>query len=134
MMKTTKVAGFTLIELMIAVAIVAIIASIAYPSYVDYVNQSRRADATTTLMNLQMAQERYRANNPNYASLAELGWANTSAEGFYTLAVIDVSATSYTATASATGAQAGDTACATISLDQDGPVTTTAAQRNCWNR
>lgn len=51
--------GFSLMELMIAVAIVAILASIAYPSYVGYIQQARRADAVASLMELAQFMERY---------------------------------------------------------------------------
>lgn len=135
-MKMFMVRGFTLIELMVVVAIVGIIASIAYPSYVGYMNQARRADAMTTLIQLQLAQERYRANNPLYGTLANLGFAAVSPEGNYALTVVLQADASlgYTATATAQAAQAGDNACATLSLNQDGPVVTTAAQQACWNR
>ncbi len=52
-------AGFTLIELMIVVAIIGIIAAIAYPSYQDSVNRTQRSDALTTLSRLATAQERF---------------------------------------------------------------------------
>lgn len=51
--------GFTLIEMMIVVAIVGIIAAIAYPSYQDSIMRSQRADAQTTLSSLASVQERY---------------------------------------------------------------------------
>lgn len=126
--------GFTLIELLIALVLVAILAAIALPSYQDSVRKSRRSDAVTALTNIQLAQEKYRANNSTYGTLAQLGLSSTSTEGYYTLTITGNSATAFTATATAGGAQASDTACATLVLDQDGPDVSTAAKRACWSR
>ena len=60
--------GFTLLELMIVVAIVAILAAIALPSYQEYVRAGRRGDAMNQVGSLQMALERWRAENPSYAN------------------------------------------------------------------
>lgn len=84
----TKPCGFTLIELMIVVAIIAILASIAYPAYDRYVTRAQRADAHDALMQIQLAQERWRANNPEYTE--DLGAATApevSADGIYDLDV-----------------------------------------------
>lgn len=106
--------GFTLIELMIAVAIVAVLASIAYPAYQDSVRKGRRAEAFTALSALQQAQERWRSNNASYtATLASLNVAATTSSGLYTIAVSGASATGYTATATANSgtSQASDGNC-----------------------
>ena len=58
--------GFTLIELMIVVAIIGIIAAIAYPSYQEYVRSAKRADAQTALMELAHFMERYYTANGRY--------------------------------------------------------------------
>lgn len=65
-----KQKGFTLIELMIVVAIIGIIAAIAYPSYRDSVNKTQRSDAMTSLSRLAAAQERYytRLSPASYAA------------------------------------------------------------------
>jgi type IV pilus assembly protein PilE len=65
--------GFTLIELMIVVAVIAILAAIAFPSYQNYVRNAQRSDGMTALMGIALAQERHRANNVAYAgSIATL--------------------------------------------------------------
>lgn len=58
--------GFTLIELMITVAIVALLASIAYPAYTDAVLKGRRAEGRTALLNLMQQQERYLTQSGSY--------------------------------------------------------------------
>ena len=59
--------GFTLIELMIGVAIVAILAAVALPQYKDYVSRSRLADASTGLSTIRAQMERYFQDNRTYA-------------------------------------------------------------------
>ena len=65
-----KLAGFTLIEVMIVVVIVAILAAIAYPSYTRYVQQTREAEAQGQIMELASALEAYRAKNFSYEHAA----------------------------------------------------------------
>ncbi|TRX02946.1 type IV pilin protein [Candidatus Methylobacter oryzae] len=125
--------GFTLIELMITVAIIGILAGIAYPSYTSYVTQAKRGDGKAGLLKLQQAQEKYRANNTTYGTLAQLGAANSSPDGQYTLAVTTNTATSYTLTATPTFT---DAQCNVLGIDQAGTrtVTGTSSVADCWNR
>ena len=127
--------GFTLIELMVAVAIIAILAVIAYPSYVDYMKRSKRADGKNALIAVQTAQEKFRANNPSYgATLNAIGVDGTSLEGYYTITLVAANATSYSATAAPRGTQVGDT-CGTFAVDQDGPDYDDGyANKDCWQR
>ncbi|MGB5729381.1 MAG: type IV pilin protein, partial [Thiogranum sp.] len=61
--------GFTLIELVIAIAIVGILASIAYPSYVNQMRQTRRADCEAGLMQMASAMERDFSRNNTYRDI-----------------------------------------------------------------
>lgn len=105
-------AGFTLIELMIVVAIVGILAAIAYPSYRDQVIKSRRSDAHSVLLDVAARQERFYFDNGSYANaLSALSYsadAIDTPEGYYSVSITASSATSYTITAAAQGDQASD--------------------------
>lgn len=91
--------GFTLIELLIVMVIVVVLAAVAYPSFVDSMRKSRRSEAISALTAIQLAQERYRNNQPTYASdPADLGQSSVTESGLYELEVSG-DATSYTAIA-----------------------------------
>jgi type IV pilus assembly protein PilE len=64
--------GFTLIELMITVAVIAILASIAIPNYSDYVRRGRAVEATSILANLKNRMEQYYQDNKTYADVGAL--------------------------------------------------------------
>lgn len=134
--------GFTLMELMIVVAIIAIIAAIAIPAYSDYVTRARRGDAKAALIGLQLAQEKWRANNPAYTTtMASLPAATTSPDGYYTINVTAASTSTYTLVATPTTEQI-DPKCANFSVSQttaSGIVksvsgTASATPSLCWNR
>ena len=127
--------GFTLIELMIVVVIIGILASIAYPSYQDYVIRAKRADGKAALLKVQLAQEKYRANNISYGSLAQLGLADTSPDGYYFIAIPSRGTTTYTATATPV-LPFTDSKCGALVIDQTGKKTVTGSDTdaNCWNK
>lgn len=133
----SKPNGFTLIELMITVAIIGILASVAYPSYQDQVRKSRRSDAVQGLAQLQQGQERYRANNVSYGStLAHAGITTATTAGtYYTLAISASSAAGYTATATAVSgkSQASDTGCTTFTVTVANG-TASNGPASCWSK
>ncbi|MFN5080146.1 MAG: type IV pilin protein [Burkholderiales bacterium] len=138
-----KQQGFTLIELMITVAIIAILAAIAIPSYTQYVQQGRRSDARATLMLAAQWMERFRSeNNGSYAgAVLPAGMATSPATGaaMYNITLTNLAAGTYTLNAVPTGVMAGDV-CGTMTIDNTGLRTakagsTTAADlQQCWNR
>lgn len=136
MTRSGRARGMTLMELMIALAIVAILAALAYPSYRDSLMRGRRIDAIGSLLAVRVAQERWRANHTAYADLHELGYADTSADGYYRLRVLECSAAGFLAIAQphADGPQRGD-ACGTYAVDQHGPLLSNGyADATCWRR
>lgn len=128
-MKNSK--GFTLIELMVAVGIIAILAAIAIPGYTRYLTKSRRSEAQNTLLAIQQQQEKYRTTHNTYGALNVVWTGGTTENGYYNLAVTNVTGSSYTLTATATGAQANDTGCTTLTLTySNGSASRTPS--TCW--
>jgi type IV pilus assembly protein PilE len=100
-------AGFTLIELMVVLAILTIILMVAIPAYSDQVRRARRSEAIQRISDIVLAQERWRAENPAYGSDAQIGSVDLP---MYTVAISGQSATDFVITATATGDQANDKA------------------------
>lgn len=120
-------AGFSLIELMIAVAVVLILSAMVWPSLQEAVQKSRRADGIAALTKIMQAQESWRANHPAYQSvLADLtgATATTSPDGHYSLSLSKDSATAtgYTAQAAVRSGspQAGDSRCQVLEVNVSG--------------
>ena len=138
----TQARGFTLIEIMVVVAIVAILAAIAMPSYNRYTFRSRRVDGKNLLLSVANAQERYYATYNRYGSLTAIGFANPapSGNGYYNVTVVipaGSSSQSYTATAQPQNTQSTD-ACGALTVNSTGVKTplpaSTASNANgsCW--
>ena len=134
-------AGFTLVEMVVALAIAAVVAAMAYPSYLSQLRKSRRADAAVALMQVEQAQERWRGTHPGYAlelgaaPPLGLGLAAASAGGHYQLAVTAADAAGYAVTATAVpgSSQAGDVGCTTLAVTvRHGNALRTPAP--CWSR
>lgn len=143
-----KTAGFSLIELMIAVAILAIIAAIAIPSYTSYVDRGKRAEARAALLDIAARQERFYSNNRQYT--AKLGGSadslnlpgctatNCSSEnGYYTLSVALPSGENnqdFDATATPSGWT--DDQCRNLGIDETGVKTETGSRdlAFCWGK
>lgn len=141
-----RVRGFSLIELLVAVAIVGIVAAIALPAYDSHVRRSHRAAAKALLSEVASRQESFFLDRKAYAgTLTELGYeANTmyvgndgqaraSADGArYAVTITAAGVTRYTIQASARGGQSKDVGCTTLTLDQAG--SRTPATGDCWSR
>lgn len=130
--KKNNIAGFTLIELMITVAIIGILASIVYPSYVDSVTRSNRTEAQRELSRIANLQEQFYNDFRRYTNdMTELG---LNADPFVTdLGHYSLDATinnaTFTLTATPLGTQlSNDTACPALTISETGQK----SPSTCW--
>ena len=125
--------GFTLIEIMIVVAIIGILASIALPNYQDYVKKGKAAEATSTLANLRIKMEQCFQDNRDYSVAACTAFC-TAAAGNFTYACSPAStATTYKIVAS--GVAAKGMTNFSYSVDQSNGKTSNydnSGSVNCW--
>jgi type IV pilus assembly protein PilE len=149
----TRTHGFSLLELVMVLAVLGILASLAWPSLAEPVRQARRGEARQELMRVSTAQERWRSTHATYSShvgqagglrLAPTDHALTyrSSGGLYDISLHvepDTAAQSYTVQARAIGPMASDTRCAVYHLSMvDGvlspSVEPAANASRCWGR
>ena len=136
-MKSPKLLkGFTLIELMIVVAVVGVLAAIAIPSYQEYIRRGQRAEARAEVMKAEGWLERFHTENNRYSNNAANN-ANTTFSGIFTSVPaggparytvgLTVDAATYTITATPTGSDA----CGTYSKTNTGALTYSGTGSRC---
>jgi type IV pilus assembly protein PilE len=138
MNKLYRSGGFSLIELLIAIAIVGILGAIAFPAYQSAAASSRRAEAKTALIDLQSRLQRFYVERGTFvgATIANVLGNNAITEGgWYQLTITPQSVTTYTISAAPRNAQlAMDTLCGTISVTNTNvrTITGTGTAAQCW--
>lgn len=143
------VVGFTLIELMIVVAIIAFLVMVAMPSFQGQIRKTKRNIGKAELLSVVARQEQFFTNNKQYATaLTDLGYsanpyaidsdavevAVTAGGRIYTIQLASASATAYTLQAVPQLDQAKDTLCGTLQITSTGVKTETGSAdvSNCW--
>jgi len=137
-----KVRGFTLIELMIVVAVIAVLGGLALSAYTKQVRKARRAEAKAVLADFVLRQEKWRSNHASYGTCDDMlpattcnafNTANNPVSKWYTIAVTANSASGYTMTAAPkAGDQTKDT-CGTLTVQlANGTLTKTPTTTGCW--
>lgn len=140
----TRQDGFTLIELMIAVAVIGILAALAFPSYQEHINKSRRADAQAALVELAQFMERHYTSNGGYLASGNTGAAPTlpfskapkdGSLEFYALSLSAATAQGYTLQAVPKNSMSNDK-CGTLTITNTGAKSqkTGATLAECWRR
>ena len=146
-LRQPRIAGVTMLELLIVLAIIAIIASFAYPSYMGHVVKTKRTAATATLVQVADRQQQFFMDRKSYTSdLTDLGYASdplvisddgttstaTDELSVYSISLSNVAATTFTITAVPLHGQLSrDSNCGSLTLDQAG--VRGSAATDCWN-
>lgn len=140
-MKTnmTTAKGFSLIELMVVVAIVGIMVAIAYPGYQNYIIGANRTSATACLTELAQFMERSYTQNMAYNPVGMVlpqSQCRNDLQARYSFTLNNLTARTYTLSAAPTALQK-DTECGTLTLNQAGQRgaaggTDAAVVRACW--
>ncbi|MFT0211204.1 type IV pilin protein [Pseudomonas sp. F1_0610] len=127
-----KVAGFTLIEIMVVVVILAVLSSLAYPSYSNYLKKGYRSEGRSALLDIQAKQERYYMQNYKYTGLDKLNVTETTENNKYKIS-IDLSKDEKTFTLTAENLF-DDTECGSFILNSlsEKSYTGVGDQATCW--
>ncbi|MGE0112950.1 type IV pilin protein [Aquabacterium sp.] len=130
--------GFTLIEVMITVAIIGILSAIALPAYTDYITRGRIPEATSQLAAKQVRMEQWFQDSRSYRATSGtacyIGASDTTSSKYFTFSCAASSATAYTITATGTGAMSGFV----YTVNQNGDKATTGVptgwttSTSCW--
>ncbi len=141
-MRVDTSGGFTLIEILIAVAVVAILASIAYAGFQGQITKSKRAEGKAELIkwaqNLEKCKALYGAYNAAAGGTLRCkayddvtgGDTQSSENGYYVISATASDATSYTLQAAPAGFTDSD--CGNLTVTEDGTRSQTGAGTNCW--
>ena len=134
-----KQQGFTLIELMIVVAVIALLSAIAFPSYNEYMMRGRRAEAKSALQQAALWLEKAQTATGAYPLTAAFPANFTAVQsGAYTISLVSADGATYLLRATPAGPQVGDT-CGNFTLDQanarlvEGAIAPMDAAQ-CWQR
>ena len=129
--------GFTLVELLVVVAVIGILAAIAVPQYSDHVMRSKIAEATATLSEHRVRMEQYFQDNRTYVGACAAGTVAPTPTGrYFTYACSNLAATTYTVTATGVASQGMDGFVYTINQANaratTGVPTGWTTNTNCW--
>lgn len=133
--------GYSLIELMVTVAVVGVLVSISVPTYKSYSMKSRRSEGRSFAMEIMQRQEKYYNENNTYTTnLTQLGYNSatpTSEQGYYMVtatAAPDGITNNVIITAQPIGTQTSDTECGSFIYNSNGVKSTSTASTTCWNK
>lgn len=138
----TRQKGFTLLEMVVVVAVIGILLGIAIPSYQNYVIRSNRTEGQALLSDAAARQERYYSQNPGVGytkDVAKLGMSSAnSPNNLYNLTIATPTSTTYTLTATPINSQTRDKTCGKLTLNQlgergaAGKTGNNSTVNDCW--
>ncbi len=132
--------GFSLIELMMTVAIVGILAGVAFPAYVSQMAKAKRSEGQAALLDLSTRMERFYSENRTYEG-ANIAGNNTSTllpstltypDGYYNLSISNQTDSSYTLIATPNSGTHKDEDCGSLTLTHTGVKGSSTGDEKCW--